>query len=212
MSVVKRAVLLLLLAAVSVSAVPEDCDTLKTVSREHLSQVFGDWVLVWSISNNENKTSLLTNLNSSFVELQLTSDNSTLLFKERNQFKDMSCTKYVINLTIPSEASEKCQLTSTGGTFEKDGVESVYETTATVEFYETCKDCMTMFYNGTEGHFLLHYRREGQHQDAEQWASAHDDHKKLAECLNFPHDNPFIYDGAADPCPKTAEVPVVAES
>lgn len=36
----KRAVLLLLLlAAVSVSAVPEDCDTLKTVSREHLSQV-----------------------------------------------------------------------------------------------------------------------------------------------------------------------------
>ncbi|XP_030266415.1 saxitoxin and tetrodotoxin-binding protein 1-like [Sparus aurata] len=182
----------------SVSAVPEDCDTLKTLSREHLSQVLGDWVLVWSISN-ENKTSLLTNLTSSFVELQLTSDNSTLLFKEWNQFRDTSCSKYSMNLTMLSDASQKFELATSGCIFEENGVQTPYELTATVEFYETHKDCMTLFYKVTGGQYLLHYRREGRRQDAEQLVVVHDDHKKVAECLKFPFENPFIYDEAADP-------------
>uniref|UniRef100_A0A671UR01 Lipocalin/cytosolic fatty-acid binding domain-containing protein n=1 Tax=Sparus aurata TaxID=8175 RepID=A0A671UR01_SPAAU len=152
--------------------------------------VLGDWVLVWSISN-ENKTSLLTNLTSSFVELQLTSDNSTLL--------DTSCSKYSMNLTMLSDASQKFEL-ATSGLFEENGVQTPYELTATVEFYETHKDCMTLFYKVTGGQYLLHYRREGRRQDAEQLVVVHDDHKKVAECLKFPFENPFIYDEAAGRC------------
>lgn len=39
--------------------------------------------------------------------------------------------------------------------------------------------------------------REGQHRDVEQLKAAHGDHHELAECLGFPHDKPFSYDGAA---------------
>ncbi|XP_031734801.1 saxitoxin and tetrodotoxin-binding protein 1-like [Anarrhichthys ocellatus] len=54
--------------------------------------------------------------------------------------------------------------------------------------------------------------KEGHHQDVEKMNSHHGELRKLAECLGFPHDKPFSYDGAADFCHKKSspEVDVAA--
>ncbi|XP_070778314.1 saxitoxin and tetrodotoxin-binding protein 1-like [Enoplosus armatus] len=207
MSVVMRAVLLLLVAAISTNAVPgpEDCDGLnKTLPTKDLHKIFGDWVLVWSVSEDQKYLEQVRNLSSSHVALQLLPDNKTIEYNERNMFLEKSCTQYLINVSMPSDASDSDHHTlhTVAATVEKDGVVSLFNDSGKLDFYESCSDCLVMVYRGEVGRFLLIYRREGQHQDVEELKAAHSDHKKLAECLGFPHDEPFIYDGAADFCHK----------
>ncbi|XP_045914856.1 saxitoxin and tetrodotoxin-binding protein 1-like [Micropterus dolomieu] len=206
---VKRAVLLLLVvvAAIGTNAQPgpEDCDGLsKRLPTKDLHKVFGDWVLVWSVSDSQHGWDLLENLSSSHVKLQLLPDNKTIMANERNMFPDKTCSKYFFNLSMPSDPSDSDHHTLyTGvGTVEKDGVVLPYDDSGKVDLYETCSDCLVVVYKGSLSRFLLIYRREGQHRDVEQLKAAHGDHHELAECLGFPHDKPFSYDGAADYCHK----------
>uniref|UniRef100_A0A8C4IPC3 Saxitoxin and tetrodotoxin-binding protein 1 n=1 Tax=Dicentrarchus labrax TaxID=13489 RepID=A0A8C4IPC3_DICLA len=191
MTVVNQATLLLLLAVLGTKAActPEQCDITAL-------SVFGTWVLVWSVSDNLEATELLENLTSSVIELRLLPDNTTIVYNERNMFQDKSCTKYFINMSMPSDSDSAAPLRSVGA-FHKDGVLSEFNDPGRVEFFVSCSDCLMMVYRGDIGNFLLSYRREGQHQDVEQLKASHSDNKKLAECLRFPHDKPFIYDGAA---------------
>uniref|UniRef100_A0A3B4WDB1 Uncharacterized protein n=1 Tax=Seriola lalandi dorsalis TaxID=1841481 RepID=A0A3B4WDB1_SERLL len=85
---------------------------------------------------------------------------------------------------------------------EKDGVVQPYNDSGVVDVYESCPDCLTAVYKSIHGRYLLSYRREGHHSDVEQLKAAHSDHRKQAECLGFPHDKAFSYDGAADFCHK----------
>ncbi|XP_038580316.1 saxitoxin and tetrodotoxin-binding protein 2-like isoform X2 [Micropterus salmoides] len=108
---VKRAVLLLLVvvAAIGTNAQPgpEDCDGLsKRLPTKDLHKVFGDWVLVWSVSDSQHGWDLLVNLSSSHVKLQLLPDNKTIMANERNMFPDKTCSKYFFNLSMPSDPSD----------------------------------------------------------------------------------------------------------
>lgn len=49
-----------------------------------LLQVYGHWVLVWSVSDMLGNISLLAQITSSHAELQLLPDNSTVRFNEMN--------------------------------------------------------------------------------------------------------------------------------
>ncbi|XP_042337132.1 saxitoxin and tetrodotoxin-binding protein 1-like [Plectropomus leopardus] len=91
-------------------------------------------------------------------------------------------------------------LHTTGGTMEKAGVFSPDTEFDDVDIYMSCADCLVMVYLNTKGKTLLSYRREGHHRDAEALKAALDDHRKQSECLGFPHDEAFSYDGAADFC------------
>ncbi|XP_038580318.1 saxitoxin and tetrodotoxin-binding protein 2-like [Micropterus salmoides] len=215
MVVVKRAMLLLLVTAVGTSAAPtpEDCDGLtKKLLMKDLDKIFGDWVLVWAVSDDLQDFDLV-NFSSSHVELQLLPDNKTIMYKERNMFLDKPCSQYLIKMTMPSDPSDSDHHTlhTHASISEIDGVVRPYNDSGKVDFHESCSDCLVLVYRGSVGRFLLIYRREGQHRDVEQQKAAHGDHHKLAECLGFPHDKPFSYDGAADFCHKKSSPAVEPE-
>ncbi|XP_070702887.1 saxitoxin and tetrodotoxin-binding protein 1-like [Pempheris klunzingeri] len=205
MSAVKRAMLLMLVAAVAVCAYAhphDDCGTVnKTMPMTNLDMVFGDWVLVWAVSGEPNNQDLLVNLSSSVIELHRSQDNQTVEYHERNQFLDKSCTKYLIILPMPSDDHDT-SLHVLNGTFEKDGVVSKFNDSGDVNFYGACSKCMVMSYKGSVGHFLMGYRKMGLHQDTEDIKTHYSYLEKLAHCLGFPHDHPFTYDGTAEFCPK----------
>ncbi|XP_023254440.1 saxitoxin and tetrodotoxin-binding protein 1-like, partial [Seriola lalandi dorsalis] len=117
---------------------------------------------------------------------------------------DGSCTNFIINMSMPSDptSDEHHQLKVIAATVEKDGVVQPYNDSGVVDVYESCPDCLTAVYKSIHGRYLLSYRREGHHSDVEQLKAAHSDHRKQAECLGFPHDKAFSYDGAADFCHK----------
>ncbi|XP_044028260.1 uncharacterized protein LOC122864712 [Siniperca chuatsi] len=210
MIVVKRAVLLLLLLLLAVIGTdaapgPGHCGVLnKTLPTKDFHKIFGDWVLVWSVSDYQLGSDVLGNLSSSHVKLQLLPDNKTIVYNERNMFLDKPCTQYFINMSMPSDPSDSDHHTlhTEAAMVEKDGVVQPYNDSGDVDFYESCSDCLVMVYREKEFQFLLIYRREGHHRDVELLKAAHSDHKKLAECLGFPHDRPFSYDGVADFCHK----------
>ncbi|XP_014869481.1 PREDICTED: saxitoxin and tetrodotoxin-binding protein 1-like [Poecilia mexicana] len=199
-----KVALLLLLAAIGCNAAPapEECQGLaKRLPTKNLHEIYGEWVLVWSVSDFHAGQYLLGNLTSSHVEFRLLADNKTIEYLEKNKFSN-SCTSYFINLTIPSDDGEHHTLPTHSIRVEKDGVEVEWNDPANVEFYESCGDCLLMTFKSSRMKFLLSYRREGSHRDVEQHKAAHDDHKKLAECLGVPHDKPYTYDGVADFCHK----------
>ncbi|XP_026155815.1 saxitoxin and tetrodotoxin-binding protein 1-like [Mastacembelus armatus] len=205
---VKRAVLLLLVAgAMGSNTAPdgEECDHVKTrLPTKDLHKIFGDWVLVWSVCDYQQGWDLLPNVSSSHVELRLLPDNKTIMLNERNLYLDKSCSNYILNMSMPSDPSDTQHppLQSHAATVERDGVVQPFNYSSEMDFYETCSDCLLLIYRSSLGRFLLSYRREGHHSDAEQLRAAHDAHRKQAECLGLPHDKPFSYDGAADFCHK----------
>ncbi|XP_035858438.1 saxitoxin and tetrodotoxin-binding protein 2-like [Sander lucioperca] len=94
MSVVKRAMLqtllqMLLLAAIGSSAAagPEDCHGLNvTLQTKDMHKIFGDWVLVWSVTDHDKGNALALNVTSSHVEFRLHDDNKMVMFTERTKF------------------------------------------------------------------------------------------------------------------------------
>ncbi|KAF1382111.1 hypothetical protein PFLUV_G00161060 [Perca fluviatilis] len=216
MSVVKRAVLLtLLLAAIGSSAAadPEDCNGLNvTLQTKDIHKIFGDWVLVWSVTDHDQGNALIRNVTSSHVELRLHDDNKTVMVTVRNVQIHQVCFTYIINTTMPTDPLDSTMTSFTGAT-EKDGLLEVYNDTETVNFFETCPDCLLMVFKDINGRYLLNYKREGHHQDVEKLKADHSDHHKLAACLGFPTNaKPFIYDGAADFCHKKSSPEVEPEA
>ncbi|XP_042337530.1 saxitoxin and tetrodotoxin-binding protein 1-like [Plectropomus leopardus] len=204
MSAAKRAtLLLLLLAAIGANASHDHngCHGLNTpLSKTDLHEVFGDWVLVWSVADYRRGRDLLPKLISSHVELRLLPDDHTVMFNERNLFVDESCTKHFINMSTSD--SDNHSLHNIAAMLETDGVVSHNNEEGHTDFYKSCSDCLLMVYTSAEGRYLLNYRREGHHQDVEVLKAALSDHQRLAESLGFPLDKPFSYDGAADFCHK----------
>uniref|UniRef100_A0A8C6ME68 Uncharacterized protein n=1 Tax=Nothobranchius furzeri TaxID=105023 RepID=A0A8C6ME68_NOTFU len=180
--------LLLLLAAISTNAAPthEHCSTVtKRMPTKHLHRIFGEWVLVWSEADHEDGHSLLANCSSSHVEFKLLPGNKTFECIERNVYNLDSCTTYYLNMTIPTDDAEHHTLKYDSIRVEKDGQVEPYNDTGDVDFYVGCHDFW-----------------EGAHRDVEHHKTHHDDLKKLAECLKFPHDRVYTYDGLADFCHK----------
>ncbi|XP_078124360.1 saxitoxin and tetrodotoxin-binding protein 1-like [Sander vitreus] len=212
MSVVTRAVLLLAAIGSSAAADPEDCQGLNaTLQTKDIHKIFGDWVLVWSITDHDQGNVLLQNVTSSHAELRLCDDNKTVTCTVRNMHTHQSCVTYFINMTMPTDPLDST-MTSFPGAIDKDGLLEVYNETAAVNFFETCPDCLSMVFKDSEGRFLLNYRREGDHRDVEKLKADHSDHHKLAACLGFPANaNPFNYDGAADFCHKKSSPEVKPE-
>ncbi|XP_075931716.1 saxitoxin and tetrodotoxin-binding protein 1-like [Anarhichas minor] len=122
MNSVKRAVLLLLVAAIGTNAAlgPEDCHSLKKLTTLDLHKVYGDWVLVWSVGDHQEAWDLLPNISSSHVEFRLHQDNTTVLFKERNLFMDKSCIHYFMNFTVADGGNHTMDITA--ATVENDSV------------------------------------------------------------------------------------------
>uniref|UniRef100_A0A3Q3BJW9 Uncharacterized protein n=1 Tax=Kryptolebias marmoratus TaxID=37003 RepID=A0A3Q3BJW9_KRYMA len=110
-----------------------------------------------------------------------------------------ACVSFVISYF------QVCSVCFCASGLEKDGEAQEYTEIGDVDFYQTCDDCLLMDYKTSTHQFLLFYKKEGSHQDAEQHKTHHDDHKKLAElseCLGFPDRPPYIYNGKADFCHK----------
>ncbi|XP_044028084.1 saxitoxin and tetrodotoxin-binding protein 1-like [Siniperca chuatsi] len=199
MIVVKRAVLLLLpllLAVIGTDAAPctRDCARLtKMLSTKDLHKILGEWVLVWSVSDTQQVSDRLGNLSSSYIKLQLLPDNKTIMYNERYMLLDMLCSKLDFNISLNFDPSEYHTL-------------HIMSALAENFIYESCSDCLAVLYRGKMantskvGRFLFIYKREGHHRDVELLKAAHSDHKKLAECLGFPHDKTFSYDGATGSC------------
>ncbi|KAJ4921827.1 hypothetical protein JOQ06_024653, partial [Pogonophryne albipinna] len=177
----------------------DHCQVLKMLSRDDLQQILGDWFLVWSVSDHQQGHDVLRNLSSSRVEMRLEEDNQTLMFIERNRLSD-KCINYYINMSMELLHNPKQTMHPIEGKMEVDGVLGPYNDTAIVNFYETCPNCMMIVFNTTSmGKFLLNYRKEGHHQDVDHMKADHDTHRKMAECLGFDHDQPYIYNGVAAP-------------
>ncbi|KAM7373748.1 hypothetical protein PAMP_008577 [Pampus punctatissimus] len=214
MSIVRRAVLLLLVGlCTGAPLTTEECDAVnKTLPTKDLHTIFGNWVLVWSVTDTKQCADLLANLSSSHLELRLRPDNKTIVYIENNMFLDNSCTSYLINISMPSDptSADHHTLITHMGTVETHGVVHEY-LSGSVDFYESCADCLLFVFKSSIGQYLLSYRREGQHQDVEQLKAAESDHQKWAECLGFSHERPFIYDGAADFCHKKPSAVANAE-
>uniref|UniRef100_A0A674MTV5 Tribytltin binding protein type 2a n=1 Tax=Takifugu rubripes TaxID=31033 RepID=A0A674MTV5_TAKRU len=210
MGAVPGLVLLLMLAVLGIRAAPspEECHKLtKPVTKADVQSVSGDWVLVWYISDNISTSNEWTKLKTSYVEQRVHS--GVIRFTERNMLKNNSCMTFKTNMTAGPEGQNTFIYTS--GTMEVNGVDIEYPGNGTVKFFETCADCMSMEYSGFFGHFLLIYRRYGVHQNVEVLKAAQDEGQKLAECLGFSIDEPFIYDGVSDFCHKKSSPEVKPE-
>ncbi|XP_071374095.1 saxitoxin and tetrodotoxin-binding protein 1-like [Centroberyx affinis] len=204
MCVLYRAVLLALLVLGSnAELAAEECENLTTTLQpSDLDKIFGNWVLVGAVATFPSGNELVMNVSSSHVELQLNPDNKTVIYNERNMYLDKSCVTYYSNNTVVDSAGSSLRLLIDSFFKEKDGAVSVYNDSGRVEFYQTCPDCLLMVYSGdyegTPGRYLLTYKREGKHQDAEELKVALGTHKKHAECLKFAGDGHFNYDGVAE--------------
>uniref|UniRef100_A0A3Q3XAK9 Uncharacterized protein n=1 Tax=Mola mola TaxID=94237 RepID=A0A3Q3XAK9_MOLML len=196
---VKRAALLLLLlaavAALGSEAAPgPDCDGLnKTLPAARLHDILGDWVLVWSVSDEPGSVELLTNLTSSHVELRLLEDNHTQCVVVVIVVVVIVAVVIVVMVDLIVDVPAVCLPSA----LQKNGSVDHISVLADVVFFESCPDCLHMDYRGSVGHYLVIYRREGRHRDVEQLQASHNDHGKLATCLGLPHHTPFVYDGAA---------------
>ncbi|XP_038158080.1 saxitoxin and tetrodotoxin-binding protein 1-like [Cyprinodon tularosa] len=203
MSLAKLSLLLLLAVIDSTAASSaEECQTLaKKLDSKNLDKIYGEWVLVWSVSDDVGHD-LLKNVTNSQLVLKLLND-STIEYIEKNTLTN-GCYTFNAIMTIPSDDAENSTMTHHSTRYEKDGVVQELNETAHSVFYESCSDCLLMTYKSPTYNFLLSYRKKGSHQDLEQHKAAHDDHKKLAECLGLPHDKPYIYDGVSDSCQNKA--------
>nr|BAR88534.1 pufferfish saxitoxin and tetrodotoxin binding protein type 2_6_33 [Takifugu pardalis] len=200
MGAVPGVVLLLVLAVLGIRAAPapEECHKLtKPVLKADVQNVSGDWVLVWSVANTTERW-ICENLTSSYVEFKLHSD--IIEYTERNLFLGNSCISFYSNLSASTEKQQQFSLNNLQ--MEEKGVVRPFNDNGTVKFFETCVDCLSMEYSGDIGRFLLIYRRDGVHQNVEVLKAARDESQKLAECLGFSIDEPFIYDGVSDFCHK----------
>ncbi|XP_029700484.1 saxitoxin and tetrodotoxin-binding protein 1-like [Takifugu rubripes] len=210
MGAVPGVVLLLMLAVLGIRAAPapEECHKLtKAVTKADLQSVSGDWVLVWSIDENSTISDDWKKLKSSHVQLRIHS--GVIDFTEMNMLKNNSCMTFKTNMTAGPESQNSFIYSS--GKIEENGVVTVLDGNGTVKFFETCADCLSMEYSGFIGHFLLIYRRDGVHQNVEVLKAAQDEGQKLAECLGFSIDEPFIYDGVSGFCHKKSSPEVKPE-
>ncbi|KAK5855523.1 hypothetical protein PBY51_005620 [Eleginops maclovinus] len=183
-------------------AAHDHCQKLKKVAKEDIHQIFGDWVLVWSVSDHKDGQDLLKNVSSSHVEMRLVGANDTLMFNERNVYRDNKCINYYINISTEHLNNPEDTMQHLHGKMETDGVFSLYNDTVEVGVYETCPNCMMMVFKDSAGRYLLNYRKEGHHQDVDHMKADHEKHRKLAECLGFKHDEPYISDGVIYVCNK----------
>ncbi|KAK9527088.1 hypothetical protein VZT92_015750 [Zoarces viviparus] len=198
MNSVKRALLLLLLAAIGTNAAPgpEDCHSLKKLPTLDPHKVYGDWVMVWCVADHQEAWDQMQNISSSHVEFRLHQDNSTVLFIEGNLLTNKTCSYYFMNFTAADGGNNMMDIAA--ATVKDSDLNEWVQ----IDFYESCPECLMMVYKYPAGRFMMNYRKDGDHQDVEKLNSYHGELRKMAECLGFPHDKPFSYDGAADFCHK----------
>uniref|UniRef100_A0A8D3AZ97 Uncharacterized protein n=1 Tax=Scophthalmus maximus TaxID=52904 RepID=A0A8D3AZ97_SCOMX len=191
--------------------VAKECDGLnKTLPRDELHQIVGDWVLVWSVTDNEKYWDDYSNISTSHVEMRLRPDNTTIWFHERNLFLDKSCVTFILNMSSSDPAPSDPALNMSSSD-PKAGVVEPYDDSGVVDVYESSSDALVLVYTNKDGRYLLIYRREGHHSDMEQLKAAHSDHEKRGECLGFPVNRTLTYDGVADFCHKRSSTKVKQE-
>uniref|UniRef100_A0A672YRJ2 Uncharacterized protein n=1 Tax=Sphaeramia orbicularis TaxID=375764 RepID=A0A672YRJ2_9TELE len=165
-----------------------------------LLQVYGDWVLVWAVSDNPKGHEILQNTTSSHVEMKLQPDNKTIEYNERNMYLHTPLYSGLLLVFVVVSIVTCVFLLLVE---ETNGVRKMVNDSGKVDFLESCDDCMTMIYDSeTYGRYLLLYRRDGHHRDVEQMKAHQASHEKLAKCWHFPLEHVFIYDGVADFCHK----------
>ncbi|XP_061566784.1 saxitoxin and tetrodotoxin-binding protein 1-like [Cololabis saira] len=120
-------------------------------------------------------------------------------------FRVHGCVMYYINATqLSVNDTEHLSLHGYALGYGASGMDEqdYYNLTADIDFYEPCPDCLLIIYKLSDCQYFLSYRKEGSHRDVDQHKAAHDDHKKLSECMGIFQDKPYIYDGVRDFCHK----------
>ncbi|KAF0024078.1 hypothetical protein F2P81_022880 [Scophthalmus maximus] len=164
--------------------VAKECDGLnKTLPRDELHQIVGDWVLVWSVTDNEKYWDDYSNISTSHVEMRLRPDNTTIWFHERNLFLDKSCVTFILNMSSSDPAPSDPALNMSSS----DPAPSDPALNMSASDPDPAHHTL----------YTISARREGHHSDMEQLKAAHSDHEKRGECLGFPVNRTLTYDGVA---------------
>ncbi|KAJ0055214.1 hypothetical protein NL108_012727 [Boleophthalmus pectinirostris] len=209
-------VLGLVVVLVLVQAEPKDkdkghdhepqCEGLKkTIKEEQLHEVEGVWVAIWAVSDGPKGQSLLPNVTSSRLKLNHL-NNNTLHYYEENLYRGQvfNCSYFEMNLTVV-KGGEKHDLTleTHEGVGEYEGKVAPFHDNVTISFFRSCDHCLTMIFRSDGwNNFFLIYRREGHHAEVEAAKKEHGAFHKRAECLGFPTEPAFHYDGTSGFCHK----------
>ncbi|XP_076020524.1 saxitoxin and tetrodotoxin-binding protein 1-like [Genypterus blacodes] len=202
---VRRVAVLLLLAALSCCAHGACEAQNNTLPTSDLDKVFGAWVLVWAASDHVPSPEILTNLSSSHVELKLNDDNQTISYIEKNLFSGDVCKMYKANTTVTSDPQDsRLTIGVVSAVEEVSGVQSVYNDSAEVFFYQSCSECLMMMYKSQMGpRYMMNYRRMGKHSYLSELKVSEDEGVQLAQCLDFKVVSTFRFTGAAGFCHET---------
>ncbi|XP_055081219.1 saxitoxin and tetrodotoxin-binding protein 1-like [Periophthalmus magnuspinnatus] len=175
------------------------------ITEENLPKVQGNWVAVWGVSDGPKGQALIPKVTSSHLKLVLL-DNKTLNYQESNFYKGetWNCSFFVMNATVV-DGSDHHNLTLKvhEGRTEYEGKLEPFNDNVTLSFYQRCDHCLAMTFNSDEwNNFFIIYWREGHHTDVEEIKKEHAEFHKQAECLGFPTEPAFHYNGTADFCHK----------
>ncbi|XP_077599641.1 saxitoxin and tetrodotoxin-binding protein 2-like [Stigmatopora nigra] len=191
--------MLLLTAASAALADPDACQAIyKPLPTKDLSQVFGEWRLLWGAG----EVLPITELKSSAVSLQ--ADGDAIRYLERNLFNNGSCVTYNMNVSKPAQDGGSVQplvLRAVIDYVASNGTQQPMNASFTLKFYQRSPDAMLMFVEAGEmGRFLLSYARQGHVMGLEQREGQREKLMKMLTCLAFRDYQVFVEDGLPELC------------
>uniref|UniRef100_A0A3B4A146 Apolipoprotein M n=1 Tax=Periophthalmus magnuspinnatus TaxID=409849 RepID=A0A3B4A146_9GOBI len=148
------------------------------ITEENLPKVQGNWVAVWGVSDGPKGQALIPKVTSSHLKLVLL-DNKTLNYQESNFYNGSDF--HTLIMTCVSSMCSYCEGTEYEGKLEPFNDNTCFRPASDL-----------VLFSGREGH----------HTDVEEIKKEHAEFHKQAECLGFPTEPAFHYNGTADFCHK----------
>ncbi|XP_072303367.1 saxitoxin and tetrodotoxin-binding protein 1-like [Eucyclogobius newberryi] len=201
-------VLVLVLVWAQAAPGPKDnepkCEGLKkTIQPQQLHKVEGDWMAVWGVSDGAEGQALIPHVISSRLKLKFL-NNKTLNFHESNFYRGQTwnCSFFTMNATVVEGADkDEVQLEAHDGMMDFQGNLGPFRDNITMSFAQSCEHCLSMIYKSDEwSNFFMVYSRWGHHSDLEAVKKEHTAFQKRAECLGFPVEPAFQYQGSEGLC------------
>nr|XP_046262116.1 uncharacterized protein LOC124068172 isoform X2 [Scatophagus argus] len=197
-------VLASLLSLSAAAPTQDDCSHLiRPLTANELPQILGRWILIGGFSNNDIFDSVLENLESMWMSLNTTADNSTLLLDTANPLPTRH-NHNAAHLNPPphrqTSAKGRCLRVAHNVTFVDDQTLEVRLEVASTnyKFLQTCHDCLLMHAytkeNSYQALYLFGRNKTLAATDLETFS-------QQAACLQFPQPAKFHYDPNKELCP-----------
>ncbi|KAJ8342907.1 hypothetical protein SKAU_G00328350 [Synaphobranchus kaupii] len=171
------------LSLLSVSAaLPLNCEDLIQPLALNKTEISGKWIFIQGTADHQKYNAILKTVNSSLIDVVLSSHNGTSVFRQRNMMNG------------------KCHYSAQDMTFSNNTFHVSHENgTATSAILPACPDCLVLSLTSVDAGDIIKslyvFGRTRKLSDA-----ALEMYQKQVECLGFPQPS-FIYDGKQDICP-----------